>query len=167
MSGEQLKRDDIVVNFENILKTTGRSAEEFVLEITETVAMSTRSDIVERISKLRSMGFRIALDDFGTGHCGFRYLQKLPINAIKIDRSYIATLAHDPIAQVFVSALAQIARIQGITVVAEGIETEEQFALARSSGCDRFQGYYFGRPAPHEHLFPCTLAPVALQLTAA
>ena len=161
VSGEQLKRDDIVVNFENILKTTGRSAEEFVLEITETVAMSTRDDIVQRISKLRAMGFRIALDDFGTGHCGFRYLQKLPINSIKIDRSYIATLAHDPVAQVFVSAVAQIARIQEITVVAEGIETKEHFALARASGCNRFQGYFFGRPAPHERLFPYEPAQLA------
>ncbi|MHB2264180.1 putative bifunctional diguanylate cyclase/phosphodiesterase [Aliihoeflea sp. PC F10.4] len=153
VSGEQLKRDDIVANFENILKTTGRRADQFVLEITETVAMSTRSDIVQRISKLQSMGFRVALDDFGTGHCGFRYLQKLPINSIKIDRSYIATLESDPVAQIFVSALTQIARIQSITVVAEGIETEEQFALARASGCNRFQGYFFGRPAPYERLF--------------
>jgi diguanylate cyclase (GGDEF)-like protein len=152
VSGEQLKRDDIVVSFENILKATGRRADQFVLEITETVAMSTRSDMVQRISRLRSMGFRIALDDFGTGHCGFRYLQKLPINSIKIDRSYIANLADDPIAEIFVSALAQIARLQNLTVVAEGVETQEQFDLARAAGCDRFQGYFFGRPAPRERL---------------
>lgn len=153
VSGEQLKRDEIVVTFENILKATGRHARQFVLEITETVAMSTRSDIVQRISKLQSMGFRIALDDFGTGHCGFRYLQKLPINSIKIDRSYISVLANDPVAQVFVSALTQIARFQNIIVVAEGVETQEQFELARTAGCSRFQGYFFGRSASRERLF--------------
>ena len=78
--------------------------------------------------------------------CSYFLFSKLPIDAIKIDRSYIRNLGHDRIAQVFVSALTQIARIQGLTIVAEGIETEEEFDLARAAGCNRFQGYFLGRP---------------------
>lgn len=78
----------------------------------------------------------------------------MPIDSIKIDRSYIRSLAHDQVAQIFVSALAQIARIQDVTIVAEGVETQEEFALAKAAGCNRFQGYFFGRPAPRDKLGP-------------
>ena len=102
------------------------------------------------------MGFRVALDDFGTGFCGFNYLKTLPIDAIKIDRSYVQSLAQDEVARIFVSALTQIASIQDLVIVAEGVETETDFALARAAGCNRFQGYHIARPAPREklsHLF--------------
>ncbi|MBY8917409.1 bifunctional diguanylate cyclase/phosphodiesterase [Nitratireductor sp. L1-7-SE] len=146
VSGEQLKRDGLVHMLDRVLRETGASANRFVLEITETVATAATPEIIARIERLREMGFHIALDDFGTGHCGFNYIKTLPIDAIKIDRSYIRNLGHDRIAQVFVSALTQIARIQGLTIVAEGIETEEEFDLARAAGCNRFQGYFLGRP---------------------
>ncbi|MGX7874212.1 EAL domain-containing protein [Mesorhizobium sp. ORM6] len=101
----------------------------------------------------------MALDDFGTGHCGFNYLKTLPIDIIKIDRSYIRSLAHDQVAQIFVSALAQIARIQDVTIVAEGVETAEEFALAKAAGCNRFQGYFLGRPAPRDKIGPVRAVP--------
>ncbi|AZO44747.1 GGDEF and EAL domain-containing protein [Mesorhizobium sp. M7D.F.Ca.US.005.01.1.1] len=150
VSGEQLKRDEIVTMCDRVLKETGRSAAQFVIEITETVATAATPEILRRLEALRGLGFHIALDDFGTGHCGFNYLKTLPIDSIKIDRSYIRSLAHDQVAQIFVSALAQIARIQDVTIVAEGVETQEEFALAKAAGCNRFQGYFFGRPAPRD-----------------
>lgn len=146
VSGEQLKRDGLVHMLDRVLHETGTAANRFVLEITETVATAATPEIIARIERLRGMGFHIALDDFGTGHCGFNYIKTLPIDSIKIDRSYIRNLGHDRIAQVFVSALTQIARIQGLTIVAEGIETEAEFDLARAAGCNRFQGYFLGRP---------------------
>jgi EAL domain-containing protein (putative c-di-GMP-specific phosphodiesterase class I) len=133
---------------ERVLRETGRSAAQFVIEITETVATAAAPEVLRRLQALRSLGFRIALDDFGTGHCGFNYLKTLPMDSIKIDRSYIRSLAHDQVAQIFVSALAQIARTQNVTIVAEGVETVEEFALAKAAGCNRFQGYLFGRPVP-------------------
>ncbi|WP_367718468.1 bifunctional diguanylate cyclase/phosphodiesterase [Nitratireductor sp. GISD-1A_MAKvit] len=148
VSGEQLKREGLVYTFERVLKETGVRASRFILEITETVATAASPEIIARIERLREMGFHIALDDFGTGHCGFNYIKTLPIDGIKIDRSYIRNLGNDRIAQVFVSALTQIARIQGLTIVAEGIETEEEFELARSAGCNNFQGYLLGAPQP-------------------
>ncbi|WP_265517086.1 putative bifunctional diguanylate cyclase/phosphodiesterase [Nitratireductor luteus] len=147
VSGEQLKRDGLVQMLRRVLHETGNSASRFILEITETVATAATPEIISRITRLRAMGFHIALDDFGTGHCGFNYIKTLPIDAIKIDRSYIRDLAGDGIAQVFVSALTQIARIQGLTIIAEGIETESEFELARAAGCNRFQGFLLGRPA--------------------
>lgn len=150
VSGEQLKRDEIVTMCERILRETSRSASSFIIEITETVATAATPEILRRLEALRGLGFHIALDDFGTGHCGFNYLKTLPIDSVKIDRSYIRSLAHDQVAQIFVSALAQIARIQHITIVAEGVETAEEFTLARTAGCSRFQGYFFGKPAPRD-----------------
>ncbi|WP_292575289.1 EAL domain-containing protein, partial [Mesorhizobium sp.] len=143
VSGEQLKRDEIVTMCDRILRETGRSASQFIIEITETVATAATPEVLRRLEALRGLGFHIALDDFGTGHCGFNYLKSLPIDSVKIDRSYIRSLAHDQVAQIFVSALAQIARIQEIAIVAEGVETEQEFSLARTAGCSRFQGYFF------------------------
>lgn len=148
ISGEQLKRQEVVDMMTRVLAETGRSAGEFTLEITETVATSATAEVIARLQTLRAMGFRVALDDFGTGNCGFNYITSLPVDCIKIDRSYVHNLKNDRVAQVFVSALIEIARIQDLAVVAEGIETEAEFSLARAAGCNRFQGYLLGRPVP-------------------
>ena len=148
VSGEQLRRDEVVSMFRRVLTQTGCRADRFVIEITETVATGATPEVLKRLETLKAMGFRVALDDFGTGHCGFNYLQSLPIDSIKIDRSYVHNLATDGVAQIFVSALTQIARLQNLTIVAEGVETEAEFELAKAAGCNRFQGYLFGRPEP-------------------
>jgi len=167
VSGEQLKRDEIVTMCERVLRDTGRSASQFIIEITETVAMAATPEVLRRLEALRGLGFQIALDDFGTGHCGFNYLKSLPIDSVKIDRSYISSLAHDQVAQIFVSALAQIARIQDIAIIAEGVETAEEFMLARAAGCSRFQGYFFGRPGPRDKISAlCVSTAEPLALTA-
>ncbi len=148
VSGEQLKasrRDDV----RGVLMK--RAARMQFVSSNETWR-GRSPEILRRLETLRNLGFRIALDDFGTGHCGFNYLKTLPIDSIKIDRSYINNLASDRVAQVFVSALAQIARVQDVTIVAEGVETAEEFALARAAGCSRFHGYYISRPAPPRQL---------------
>ncbi|WP_099865206.1 putative bifunctional diguanylate cyclase/phosphodiesterase [Pararhizobium haloflavum] len=148
ISGEQLKRDSVVAMMERVLRETGSAAADFVIEITETVATEATDDVVNRLDRLRALGFRIALDDFGTGHCGFNYLKTLPIDAIKIDRSYICNLGSDRVAQVLVSALAEVGRLRGITIVAEGVETAQDLQLAKAAGCDRFQGFFISRPVP-------------------
>ena len=159
VSGEQLKRNEIVQMVQRTLTETGRDASQFVLEITETAAMSCTPEVLERLHRLRDMGFRIALDDFGTGHCGFNYLQSLPIDTIKIDRSYVRDISRQGIAQIFIAALVQIARVRGLTIVAEGVENDEEFILARAAGCTRFQGYHFGRAQPLAQLRQGSPAP--------
>lgn len=152
VSGEQLKRDEFIGMLARILEETGCRADRFVLEITETTVTAATPEVLRRLETARAMGFRVALDDFGTGFCGFHYLKTLPVDAIKIDKSYIQNLSTDEVARVFVSALTQIARIQNLIIVAEGVETETDIALAKAAGCDRFQGFHIARPAPKEKL---------------
>lgn len=146
ISGEQLKRDALVTMARRVLAETGADANLIMLEITETVATSATADVLQRLEDLRGLGFRVALDDFGTGHCGFSSLQTLPIDCIKIDRLFVQNLRNDRLAQILVSALAQVGQLKDILIVAEGIETTEDLALARAAGCNRFQGFLIGRP---------------------
>ena len=147
ISGEQLKRDALVATARRVLAQTGADANLIMLEITESVATSATADVLRRLSELRALGFRVALDDFGTGHCGFSSLQTLPIDCVKIDRLFVQNLRNDRLAQILVSALAQVGQLKDILIVAEGIETSEDMALARAAGCNRFQGFLIGRPA--------------------
>ena len=167
VSAEQLKRDEFIVMLARVLDETGCEAGRFILEITETAATTATPEVLRRLEAARAMGFRVALDDFGTGFCGFNYLKTLPIDAIKIDRSYIKSLSHDEVARVFVSALTQIAHIQRLVIVAEGVETEDDLALARAAGCIRFQGFHISRPVPKEKLgafFPASVSEARIAL---
>lgn len=148
VSARQLKRDDVVQAVEEALRQTGLAADRLVIELTESVAIDATDAIQERLTRLRAMGVAISLDDFGTGFSGFDYLRHLPVDKIKIDRSYIARLGESEADNVLVSALANVARAMRMTVVAEGIENHEQFILARSAGTTLFQGYHIARPAP-------------------
>jgi diguanylate cyclase (GGDEF)-like protein len=148
VSGAQLKRDALVEMVERVLTETGTPARRLIFEITETVAVAQTPCIARRLARLRTMGTRIALDDVGTGHTGFQSLHRMPVDIIKIDRSYVQALGTDPVASILVSALSAIGRARGIEIVAEGIETEDHLALAKAGGCSLFQGYHIGRPAP-------------------
>ena len=97
------------------------------------------------------MGFQIALDDFGTGYCSFMSLRELPVDIIKVDRSYIRDLATDDVARILVSSLGELSRALGISLVAEGVETEIERDLAKAAGCSQLQGYLIARPMPLEH----------------
>jgi diguanylate cyclase (GGDEF)-like protein len=148
LSGAQLKRDAVVETVRHVLAETGCAPERFTFEITETVAVSATPAVLARIVALRALGLRIALDDFGTGHMGLSALRTLPVDGIKIDRSYIQAMGTDEVASILVSALGAIGRARGVPVVAEGIETDAHLAMAKAAGCSLFQGYRIGRPAP-------------------
>ncbi len=146
VSAAQFRRDDVVDMVLRTLRETGTRPGELVLEITENVALSATPGTLGRIQALRNAGVRFALDDFGAGHCGFNYLHNLPVDIVKIDRAYVARLGEDPVSEVFVKAVVETARLLKLAIVAEGIETEAQHALARAVGCSLFQGYLLGRP---------------------
>ncbi len=152
VSPSQLRRNDLVEVVKAVLRDSGVAPHQLVLEITENVSLLSIPEVLGRIQSLRTMGIVIALDDFGTGHCTFNYLRSLPVDIVKIDRSYVSRLADDPVSRVFVSAVLEIARALRLSVVAEGIETEEEFSLSRAAGCTRFQGYLLGRPMPKDEL---------------
>lgn len=148
VSGAQLKREAFLDMVVAVLGETGCTAARFTFEITESVALGASAGVLQRLKALQEMGAHIALDDFGTGHFGFNSLSLLPIDAIKIDQSYIQAMAADETAGILVAAIGSIGRSRSIAVVAEGIETEEQLILARTAGCTIFQGYLLGRPVP-------------------
>jgi EAL domain-containing protein (putative c-di-GMP-specific phosphodiesterase class I) len=106
-------------------------------------------EVVEPLlRRLRKAGFSLALDDFGTGYSSLSYLRHLPFNKIKIDRSFVMDIDHDPRAARLLAHMVQLCAALGMSTVAEGVETEAQFRTLRDLGVQEFQGYYFARPAP-------------------
>jgi diguanylate cyclase (GGDEF)-like protein len=122
------------------------------LEMTESVIMSRPDKQGPLLAAISSEGFRIAIDDFGTGYSSLAYLQSLPVDKLKIDRSFVRGLPGQRESEVIVASIASIAQSLGLATVAEGVETEAQSAHLRELGCDHLQGYLFARPLPLDRL---------------
>jgi diguanylate cyclase (GGDEF)-like protein len=116
------------------------------LELTESAALDSLEVTVQQIEELRAMGVTCSIDDFGTGYCGLSYLNRLPIDALKIDRSFITELSGG--SDTIVAAVIALGHSLGLKVIAEGVETADQLAYLASRGCDEMQGYLFSRPVP-------------------
>ena len=147
LSARQFMQPDLIDQVATILNETGMDPTTLELEITESVVMDQSEVSVRALSRLRDMGIRVVLDDFGTGYSSLAYLKHLPLDAIKIDRSFVAGLDGDADRSI-VEAVIALAHGLRIEVVAEGIETEAQFHLLREMGCEVGQGYLFARPLP-------------------
>lgn len=119
---------------------------QFVLEITESLFMEDLSQIMAQLEHLRMADVRISLDDFGTGFSSLSLLRKLPVDELKIDKSFIDNLERDAWARELVRSIIAIGKTHGMSLLAEGVETQQQFEILHRGGCDAFQGYYFGRP---------------------
>jgi len=148
LSARQFARADLTVDTAAILDHSGLDPASLELEITESVVMDQSEASIERLRSLRALGVRLVLDDFGTGYSSLSYLRRLPLDTIKIDRSFITELEVDDADVPIVGAVIDLAHGLGIDVVAEGIETPAQLEVLRRLGCDRGQGYYFARPLP-------------------
>jgi diguanylate cyclase (GGDEF)-like protein len=122
------------------------------IEITESVIMDDVAGTIGKLGALRDMGVSIAIDDFGTGYSSLGYLARLPVHSLKIDRSFIVTMADDPDTMTIVAAIISLAHSLSLKVVAEGVETEEQAQVLRLLRCDEMQGYLISRPVPKEQL---------------
>ena len=149
LSARQFAQPDLVDQVESILAETGMDPTTLELEITESVVMDQSEVAVRTLGRLRDMGVRLVLDDFGTGYSSLSYLKHLPLDTIKIDRTFVAGLDSD-VDRAIVDAVIALAHGLHISVVAEGIETESQFEALREMGCDIGQGYLFARPLPAE-----------------
>jgi diguanylate cyclase (GGDEF)-like protein/PAS domain S-box-containing protein len=123
------------------------------LEITESMVMENISLHIGTLSAVKEMGIRVAIDDFGTGYSSLSYLAKLPIDTLKIDRSFILSMTDDPASMAIVSSIISLAHSLDLDVVAEGVETEEHARFLRLLKCDAMQGYLFSRPVPLDQLF--------------
>lgn len=143
----QLVGGELVADVHQILQRTGLDPRRLELEVTETVTVGRRTgEIVETLAALRAMGIVIVLDDFGTGHASLTHLKRLPVDRIKIDRSFVANLGRVSADTAVIRAMLEIARTMELSVVAEGVETEEQAGQLAAIGCPLAQGYLFGRP---------------------
>jgi len=150
LSPRQLERGDLVDEIAEVLDASGLPAGSLEVEVLESVAMSDVRSNAARLAALGRLGVRVALDDFGIGHSSLAYLRELPAHSLKIDRTFLTGLAaHDP-NRAIMGAIVLVGRALGLTVVAEGVETREQWDAVRDIGVDEVQGYYLARPRPAE-----------------
>jgi diguanylate cyclase (GGDEF)-like protein len=142
----QLRNSRFVSIVEDILRETGLEPEYLDLEITETVAVKESDNILNILEELRNLGIEISIDDFGTEYSSLSRLNHMPVNRIKIDRSFISNLFRSEKEQTLVKGMIHLSQTLGLKVVAEGVEYEDQFEFLRQHGCDEIQGYYISRP---------------------
>lgn len=143
----QLRDPRFVEDMRRIVDETGVRAEIVELEVTESVMMEHSSRIKRVLEELKGIGFRIALDDFGTGYSGFGYLQSFAFDRLKIDRSFVCNIGHTHETNTIIFSVVSLCRSLGMEVVAEGVETSDQFEFLKATGCHAFQGYLFSKPA--------------------
>ena len=137
---------DLVAIVKQVLADNNLEACCLELEITENVVMKDAEKIVAMLNALKALGLRISVDDFGTGYSSLSYLKRFPVDALKIDQSFVRDIVHDTDSAAIVKAVISLAHILNLRVIAEGVETEAQCDFLRENGCDDVQGYYFGRP---------------------
>ena len=148
LSVVQLLQKDVVENIKRILDKTGVNPKNIVLEITESFAINDMQRVMDIITGLKKLGPRIALDDFGTGYSSLNYIKQLPLDIIKVDKTFIDDIVEDDYAQAFIKLIVDLSKTIGTKIVVEGVEHKEQFELLKSLGVDYIQGYYFGKPVP-------------------
>ena len=148
LSPLQVRDRAIVELVRSALAESGVPPARLMLEITEGVLIENSDEMVRRIEDLHALGVRIALDDFGSGYSNLGYLQRFPLDKLKIDRSFVTALGSSANGGVIIQAIVAIGRALGLSVVVEGVETEQQRVLLRLAGCDEMQGFLFARPAP-------------------
>jgi EAL domain-containing protein (putative c-di-GMP-specific phosphodiesterase class I) len=150
ISAVQFWRGDVTETIERVLRKYQLPARRLELEITETAMMEYPDLVSEKIVALKRLGVRIALDDFGTGYSSLSYLNRFAVDTLKVDRSFVQAIPGDRSVCMMVSAIVNLARSLGLTVVVEGTETEEQIAWLSSLGNIEAQGFLFSRPVPAE-----------------
>jgi diguanylate cyclase (GGDEF)-like protein len=148
VSGAQLRTGGFAELVARIVDEAGIEPGALCLELTESTLMGSSGEAIEALRRLRDRGHYIAIDDFGTGYSSLAYLKDLPVEVLKVDRSFIGGLGTNPHDTAIVASIMSLAHAMGLHVVAEGVETPEQVAELRALGCPVGQGYLFARPAP-------------------
>lgn len=146
VSGVQLENTDIYQIIKGYIDSRHLAPSRIEVEVTESTIMQNPIKWINILKKIRESGITISIDDFGTGYSSLNYLRKLPIDVLKIDRSFILDLPFEKDACAVVDAIISMAKSLGITVLAEGVETKEQLDYLKSRKCDIVQGYYFAKP---------------------
>ena len=144
VSALQFSRSDFYGMVANVLEETGMPPQCLELELTESLVMKDLEESARRMDRLRDLGIGLSIDDFGTGYSSLSYLRRLPVDTLKIDRSFLTELTSSATSLPLIQTIVVLAHNMGLSVVAEGVETEEQFAVLKAIGCDRVQGHLFG-----------------------
>ena len=150
ISALEFKQPDFVNTVKQLLVRTGINPSLLALEITESMLLENMEDFIDKMRQLREMGLSFALDDFGTGYSSLSYLKRLPINELKIDKSFVKDLGVDKNDDAIVQTIIQMGKTLGMEVIAEGVETQTHCEMLGRYGCHNYQGYLFGRPVPLE-----------------
>jgi diguanylate cyclase (GGDEF)-like protein len=145
-SGRQLDTDEFVDTVQQALLSSGLDAEALTIEITETTLMRNVDETAKRLASVKELGVRIAIDDFGTGYSSLAHLQKFPVDALKIDRTFIARLTQDPEGETLIRTLVQLGKALSIETLAEGIEQQGELSLLQDESCDSGQGFLYAKP---------------------
>ncbi|WP_206171454.1 EAL domain-containing protein [Thiorhodococcus mannitoliphagus] len=150
VSARQFHQPDFVAQVQASLERSGANPRRLKLELTESVVLENAEQVVSRMNQLKALGVSFSMDDFGTGYSSLSYLKLLPLDQLKIDKSFVRDIATDPSDAAIVRAILAMSQSLGLEVIAEGVETEEQRRFLCENGCHVFQGYLLGRPRPIE-----------------
>ena len=148
VSARQFRQDNFVEQVLRLVEHSGANPQCITLELTESVVLRDVEEVIATMHTLRAHGLGFSLDDFGTGYSSLNYLKRLPLDQIKIDQGFVRNALHDPKDAAIAHSIITLADMLGLGVIAEGVETPEQYQCLSSHGCRAFQGYLFGRPEP-------------------
>jgi EAL domain-containing protein (putative c-di-GMP-specific phosphodiesterase class I) len=154
ISALQFRQPEFVDQVVAALARTGANPKNLRLELTESMLADNIEEVIAKMTQLRLHGIRFSLDDFGTGYSSLAYLKRLPLDCLKIDRSFVRDILIDSTSGAIAQTIISLGRAMALSVIAEGVETEEQRNLLAGLGCHSFQGFLFSRPVPLEQLEP-------------
>ncbi len=148
VSAKQFRQADFVMRVQRILQESGAKPSHLKLELTESIVLEDIDDTIAKMRELKLLGLSFSMDDFGTGYSSLQYLKQLPLDQIKIDRSFVRDIASDPNDAAIVQAIIAMSDALALGVIAEGVETDAQRDFLNTHGCHNFQGFLFGKPVP-------------------
>jgi diguanylate cyclase (GGDEF)-like protein len=152
VSARQLSHIDFITTLDRIIHETQCDPKRIELEITETSILENPNKMISLLSLIKSKGFNISIDDFGTGYSSLSYLKNLPIDKLKIDQSFVRNVTHEPKNQTIVKTIIALSQGLNMSVLAEGVETKDEFEFLQQHGVDSIQGFYYYKPMPPEEL---------------
>ncbi len=148
IGARQLRHPDFVEQVFQVLDRTGANPERLGLELTESMLVDNIEDVIGKMTQLRERGLRFSLDDFGTSYSSLSYLKRLPLDQLKIDRAFVRDMQVDAISRAIARTIVMLSKVMGLSVIAEGVETEQQRKSLAQLGCHAFQGQLFSPPLP-------------------
>ena len=152
VSMKQLRNKKLWEAIDTILATTGLAPNQLEIELTESAVMNDPETTVTLLNKIHQLGVRVAIDDFGTGYSSLKYLQRLPIDTLEIDLSFVANIGRSVHDETIIKAIISLAHNMDLQVTAKGVETEAQYLFLKEHQCDLMQGHYFMKPLPAEEI---------------